>query len=88
MTRWAKHIIYVSRAESAHHRAQDVVWQKIGAGFTLRLSYSEMCHDMRYHARAFMRYDEQEGGDFADWLENGPFHAMRYYPAPQEEEQL
>ena len=85
MTRWAKHIIYVSRAESAHHRAQDVVWQKDGAGFTLRLSYSEMCHDMRYHARAFMRYDEQEGGDFADWLENGPFHAMRYYPAPQEE---
>lgn len=27
MTRWAKHIIYVSRAESAHHRAQDVEGQ-------------------------------------------------------------
>lgn len=75
-----KHIIYVSRAGCDCCPASDTLWQKDGEGFTIRLLYIELCHDMRNHWRHFLKYDEQESGDFADWLKHGPFHAMRYYP--------
>lgn len=39
--------------------------------------YESMVHEFSETWR--LMYDEAEGGDLADWLEHGPFNAMRYY---------
>lgn len=71
------YIIYVFRDNDRDNPAQRANWYETGPGFITNESYTSMCRDMA--ARWRFRHDEREAGDMFDWIENGPFHAMRYY---------